>query len=611
MASPDYWTQTLQTRLTRRRAIAGTSGMALGAAFLAACGGSSNSGGSGEKKASGLTVQAVDTTKQAVKGGSMQSFMASEGLNFDVPTGTTQVQTHGILAYSRLVKGKQGTFASAADGSVEPDAAASWENSPDGLQITFKLRQGMKYEPRPPVNGRTINSGDVKYSWERFAQSNASRGNWLTSVVPDAPVDRFEFPDDSTVVVKLSFPLGSLIKHFTNDIFVVPVEADSKFDNKSEMRGSGPFLMTKWEHSVGWMYERNPNYYVTDRPFLDKMNFALISEPAVQLAQFRAKTLWWLTPAADEVAGLKRDLPDVNVQAFDPIGSGVNGGYQITLSKLPTSPLQKDVRIRHAISQLIDRDAWIDTFYNVSGLQKQGLPMQAAWNSSISCTAAEWLDPKTNKLGDDSKWYQHDPKNAKDLLTAANAFGLQQDFAYASSGLTTPTTTKQMEVVAQMLQQDGHFKLNVKTGDYNAWFQPTYLRGRAQYEGIAWTSGNMNGDDMDGQLWGFYAPGARSDGIYSWDNVPGLEPLMRGERKETDDKKRVAIIQDIQRLLAKQQPAIMYPGIATTFNMYWPWMGNAGWYRVLGGSGPAAPNAAQVDTLSQIWYDKSKDTRSS
>jgi hypothetical protein len=114
---------------------------------------------------------------------------------------------------------------------------------------------------------------------------------------------------------------------------------------------------------------------------------------------------------------------------------------------------------------------------------------------------------------------------------------------------------------------------------------------------------------MDSQLWSFFAPGARSDGIYSWDNVPGLEPLMKNMRKEIDDKKRFTIVQDIQRLLAKEQPAIMYPGIATTFNLYWPWMGNAGYFRILGGSGPASPNAAQTDTLVNIWYDKSKDQR--
>src|SRR5262245_16037242 len=106
MADVNIWGDLLQRRLTRRRAVAGASTLAVSAAFLAACGGSGNSGTSKEEHAAKFTTQPVDTSKQAINGGQMQSFMASEGLNFDAPTGTAEVQAHALLAYSRLVKGK-------------------------------------------------------------------------------------------------------------------------------------------------------------------------------------------------------------------------------------------------------------------------------------------------------------------------------------------------------------------------------------------------------------------------------------------------------------------------------------------------------------------------
>jgi dipeptide transport system substrate-binding protein len=604
--SSSYWSNALMKRVARRRALATAGSVSLGAALLAACGGDDDGGGGSSE---GLTSRPVDTTRQAAKGGIMQSYIASEGVNFDVPTGTAQVVAHGLHAYSRLLKTKLGTAEEATDGSVIADAATSWELTPDGRQLTFHLRPNMKYEPREPVNGRNINTADVKYSWDRFAAANPARGNWLASIVPDAPVDHLEYPDDRTVVVKMANVLGGILGRFTSDLYVVPVEADGRFDTRQEMRGSGPWMMSQYERSVGWQYRRNPNWYdAAERPFLEGIDYALISEPSVSLAQFRAKRLWWLTPEGEEVVALKRDLPDVQASPFHPLRSGITGGYQITLSKLPSSPL-KDVRLRHAISLLIDRDAWVDTFWNVQGLEAEGFPMESAWNSTISCTAREWLDPKSNKLGSDSKWFHHDPDEAARMLRAANAFGIEQEYSYATSGFTTPLTTRQMEVIAQMLQQDGHFKLKVNGGDYTSWFQPTYLRGRGQYEGIAWTSGNMQGADMDAELWSFYAPDSRSDGIYSWDNVPGLEPLMKAHRAELDMSSRVNITEDIQKLLAKEQPAIMYPGIATSFHMYWPWMGNAGWFRLLGSVGPASPLAAPVDTLMHIWYDKSKDNR--
>src|SRR5689334_20708781 len=126
MPQTDYWPTTLRYRLSRRRALIGASSLGADAALLAACGGGSDSGGGGGQKAAGLTTQPVDTSKQAVKGGQMQSFMPSEGLNFDAATGTAEIQAHGLLAYSRLVKGKQGTPGNPPDGSVEGDAASSW-----------------------------------------------------------------------------------------------------------------------------------------------------------------------------------------------------------------------------------------------------------------------------------------------------------------------------------------------------------------------------------------------------------------------------------------------------------------------------------------------------
>lgn len=597
-----YWTRMLQHRLGRRRGLAAAGATALGASLLAACG-----GGGKEKLDLGLASEPVDTTRQAVRGGVMQSFLTTDAPHFDPLSGTAAIQAHANRAYSRLFTSKLGTYWQAADGSVEPDAAAAYEISTDGLQYTLRLRDSMKFDQRPPTNGRTLNSQDVKYSWDKFTTLNPARSEWLASIVPDAPVDRLEYPDARTVVVKLASPYGGILRKFTGPtgltLYIVPVEADGGFDTRQEMRGSGPWILTRYEPSVRWEYRRNPNWYrAAERPFLDGVDFALMTEEAVRLSQFRAKHIWHYTPAGEHVADIVRQSPGALVVPMHPLGTGASGGFTLALSKLETSPLQKDVRIRQAISLLIDRDAWIDTFFNVSGLEREGLPMQAAWNSHIVCTAPEWLDPKTNKLGPDSKWFHHNPEEAARLLRAAGAFGLEQEFSYATSGFTTPTTTRQMEVFAQMLQEGGHFKLKVNTGDYTVWYQPTYIRGRAQWEGIAWTPGNHDAiPDVDSALWMFYAPNARNDGIYSWDRVPGLEDLMVRHRRERDDSKRVAITHELQRFLAKHMPAIKFPGVASTFHLYWPWMGNAGVYRLLGSNAAVAD-----DTLLHIWYDKSK-----
>ena len=58
------------------------------------------------------------------------------------------------------------------DNSFEGDMAESWELSPDHLTLTFKLRQGVKWDSRAPTNGRLWDAQDVVKSWEKFASVN-------------------------------------------------------------------------------------------------------------------------------------------------------------------------------------------------------------------------------------------------------------------------------------------------------------------------------------------------------------------------------------------------------------------------------------------------------
>jgi ABC-type transport system substrate-binding protein len=381
----NYWHRTLQTRITRRRAMAATGATAAAAALLAACGGGDDGGesGSGTKDTSGLLYTPVETTKQAVKGGIMQSAFAVEPTTYDPLANSTQFTfNHAAHAYQRFVSLKPGNINEPASGDPEADAAQSWEYSPDGLQLTFKLRQN-KLDPRPPTNGRVLNTDDVKWSWERFLSLHPGRLVFSNAASPEAPIVSTTYPDASTVVFKLAYPMGALLKMFGTVFyyFLLPADADSKFDAKQEMRGSAAWMMTKYERSVGWEYRRNPNWFkAADRPFLDGINYALLPDyqslGPQSLAQFKAKRLWTLTPSADLALELKKDQPEVLMYSVSPFRGQGSQNY-IGLSKLPDSPFEKDLRVRQALSMLIDRDAYIDVVGNVSGFRKQGA---CRWN---------------------------------------------------------------------------------------------------------------------------------------------------------------------------------------------------------------------------------------
>jgi peptide/nickel transport system substrate-binding protein len=608
-----YWTKTLSQRLSRRRALSATGSAALGAALLAACGGDSGSNTTASRDRSGLLYTPVDSTSSATKGGIMVGAYAVEPLNYDPLSSSSQFTfNHAHHAYQRFFSLKAGTFEEAATGEPEGDAVSSWEYSPDGLTLSMKLRPNTRFDQRPPTNSRVMNTQDVKWSWDRFVALQPGSRFFSNALNPDAAITSITYPDASTVTVKLAFRSGGLLKMFGTIYYfaILPVEADGQFDLRQEMRGSGAWVMTKYEPSVGWEYRRNPNWYrANERPFLDGIDYALLpdltSAGPQTLAQFNAKRLWSLglvppngIQPADLVLPMKREQQDLHMIPITPLRGQGSINY-IGMSKLPDSKWERDVRLRQALSMVLDRDGYIDAFYNVSGFEKEGLPIDVGWNTHVPCSwPSIWLDPKKDELGENSKFFQHRPDEAAALLRAANAFGAEDTLTYAQQGQFG--TSRQIEVLVQMMNEGGHFKITQNPQDYTTIITPRYTFGKGQYPDLG-THPLGGWVDWEIPMWNTFSPGGRND--YVGHETPHLKEIMLRYRNELDDGKRVQIAKEWQIAMAKEMLLVPFPGQATGFGFAYPWFGNAGYHDVAGGG------VAPQETLIHAWYDKSKDTR--
>jgi ABC-type transport system substrate-binding protein len=79
-----------------------------------------------------------------------------------------------------------------------------------------------------------------------------------------------------------------------------------------------------------------------------------------------------------------------------------------------------DERVHQAVSMAVDRDLFLDTFFNVSRFAAEGLTVETRWNTALTATfEGFWLNPKEKDFGPNARYLQHDPAEAKKLLTAA------------------------------------------------------------------------------------------------------------------------------------------------------------------------------------------------
>jgi peptide/nickel transport system substrate-binding protein len=608
VSNRSYWQRFTNARTNRRKALASAGAVGLGAVALAAVGcGGGEEGGDGDggaPDASGLLGERVDTTKDAKPGGVFQGLTTADVTSFDPltsPSFTTQVMSGWV--YSRLLKVVPG-YKGPSEGDVEGDLAEKYEVSGDKLQVTLKLRQNVKWDARAPTSSRPVRAEDVVWSWNKFSTSSPYRGDLAYTANKDAPIESMTAPDSSTVVVKLAFPDASVITMLASSshMYVLPQEADGKFDPKGETRGSSAWFLEKYQPSTGFTYAKNPNWYRSDRPFVDKYEYPIVSEYASGLSQFRAGNVYSFGVRQEDVLQTKRDISElVMLQGnFNRLWYNSWFGYD------GNSPF-KDERVRQAWAASLDRDLWIDTFGNTEPFIKAGLPVEKRWHSHFpSGIQGWWVDPQDEKtFGANAKYFRYDPAEAKKLLSAAGfANGVDVNAYYIATGQYGTNFANQAEVQVGFARDAG-FRVKTDNPDYQTTWLPNYYYGKGAFNGIAIGADNPEPDMGVFMFARFHPQGPRFKGFDpSGSNPiagdPTVTKFIQDIRAEFDTDKRKAIAKSYQQFMAKAMYAVPFPGQARGFSLDWPVVGNNGVF--LSGS----LYAGGSETAVHVWVDTSK-----
>ena len=599
-----YWSTISERRIGRRRALAATGAVAAGAAILAACGGSDSGGGNS------LVAEPVDTTKQAKRGRVLKDRNFGDPPSLDVIQATVSWNPFGFSVYNSLVQPEPGYLKPAPGEDLLPDLAESWETSPDGLQITLKLRQGVKFHNKPPVNGRAMTVDDVLSSWDRFAAKGSARSGIVNSVSPDAPVLSFTALDSRTVAVKLKEPLVyalNLLGGTTNGgLIILPKEADTGFDPRGDMIGTGPFMLSNYTQSVGFNFKRNPDFWDQDWALVDQVEMPIITEYAAALAQLKAGAIYRFAAVSsdirsEDVLPLKREEPRIAVYQGDLNSAGVVGNI-LAFGWLPAgrSPFL-DERVRQAFSMAMDRDLYLDSFHNVTALRAEGVPVDSRWHSHLIATQEDWwLDPQSKEFGPNAKYFQFNLPEAKKLLAAA---GYPNGFEAPSNYVTTPELgahPKSAEVEDGFLRDLG-INVRINPIHYQREYQPLHRDGRGQFEGWSYVAAvGANGGSAIGRLaTEFWSKGGNAfkgfsvSGQNDQAGDPQVDQMVEKGRVEQDTERRKAIVNDLQRYLAKTMWSVPGLGVATGLTAAWPCLAN---WRVWRG---ARPNY-------RLWIDETK-----
>jgi len=335
-----------------------------------------------------------------------------------------------------------GLISLAPDGKFVPDAAESWQISPDGLLYTFKLRKNVFFH-----DGTKLDAAAVKLNIDRIMDPA-----YGSSVRPFyQAVHSVEVLDPSTVQIRLRHPyafmLHMLAAYRMGLVFYSPAalqkfSAEERRAGKPEAEAScGPFKLVEWVKGSQLVMDRFDKYFEPGVPYLDRVIIRTIKDPVTQMAAFKAGEIDFIVDfSADHVDTLRAQNPLAQIMTgkeTTPMVAMMKvtvpaEGKPMSKDRVP-HPIFGDVRVRKAIGCYgIDRKEIVKIAF-----RGQATP----W--------AGMIPPGTQDAVDVTSLCPYDQAKAKALLAEAG-YGPQKPLTFE---LLTNTDKAIFNVIATVIKE--------------------------------------------------------------------------------------------------------------------------------------------------------------
>jgi peptide/nickel transport system substrate-binding protein len=477
------------------------------------------------------------------RGGVFRVRQAVQPVHFD-PHATIAFTTMMPLSYcmSRLVKVKAGSQVVPGTLPVEGDLAESW-TQPNDTTYVFKLRKGVRWHPKPPVNGRELNADDVKYTYERFLTipGNGNRGTLEA-------VDKIEAVDKYTVKFTLKEPFAWFVDNLAStSTWIIAKEVVEKYGDLKKWEsvvGTGPWMLDRYEPNVKMVFVRNPNYFLPGLPYADGVEVTIDPDPASGFASFLAGRYdfgpeYGMVIRRSDLEVAQPRKPNLQTRDYTVVFGG------ITWMKLDQEPF-KDVRVRRALSLASN---WREVLETNAWSQGKGFP-----NPAVPAAFREWSIPIDQLPADARPLYEQDLAGAKKLLADAGHPGGFKTTIETTAGYG-PDYIDAVQVALKNWKGagiDGELKLK----EYGAFISSTIF-GKFDKMAVglfgAWT-------DPDSYLYRYYVPGqpTNAGGV----DDPKATQMIKLQRRTFDVAKRREILYDLQRYLSQQAYYLYGPSVS-------------------------------------------------
>ena len=428
--------------------------------------------------------------------------------------------------------------------SIVPDLATSWAWNEEGTELTFPLRQGVKWH-----DGKPFTAADVKCTFDLLMGNGKEklrinpRKPWYANVTEVTTNGDYE----ATFHLKRPQPsfLALLATGWTP---IYPCHISSR-DMRSHPIGTGPFKFVEFTPNERITVARNPDYWKPGRPYLDGIEHRIIKDVSTRLLSF-------ISGNEDVYFGVTiPQLKDVKSQMPQTICEFTTPNVARNLIVNRDVPPFDNPELRRAMSLSLDRKAFIDI--HAEGRGSAGGVMQP---------------PPAGVWGMPSEMLQTLPGYGPDIAkNRAEGRSIMEKLGYGPDNrlkLTVSTRNlapyRDPAVILIDQLKEVYIDGELNPVDTTQW-DPMLMR-KDYKVGLNITETAV--DDPDPAFYENYVCGAQRN--YTGYCNPEVDKLVGQQSAETDVNKRKQLVWEIERKLVEDdaRPILFYYDVATCRQPY-------------------------------------------
>jgi len=236
--------------------------------------------------------------------------------------------------------------------TVVPELAERWSWQDNFKNLVFFLRKNVKWH-----DGKPFTAADVKYTFDVAREAPEAPAKFRLSARKEwwSNIASIEAPEPHTVVFHLKRPQPSLLLMLASGYSPVYPAHVPLNELRQKCVGTGPFRHKEYLRGQLVELERNPDYFVPDRPYLDGIRYTIVRERGTRLAALQAGRIDAFVPL--DMTRAMADSAKAGAPGLVITEIGQNGSDNVLLNH-KRAPFDNPV-VRRAVNLALDRRSYV------------------------------------------------------------------------------------------------------------------------------------------------------------------------------------------------------------------------------------------------------------